>query len=138
LSDSTIKTVSLRRLLFLWLALPLTGVRRFPQWCFTRLPCTPCAPGYDHALMDTAQSLARLTPTLAHSGAIVSDDADVVLRLDQFDRIYYSVYDSDGTLIAGDRELTAPPPDLLSAGELFYDGEIDEEAVRVGRDPCVA
>lgn len=131
LNDRTIKAISLRTRLFFWLVLPLTGVLLLAALVFYPIAVFSVGTGYDQALMDTAHSLARLTPTLARPGAIVSSDADIVLRLDQFDRIYYSVHGPGGKLIAGDEELTAPPEKTLSARELFYDREIAGEPVRV-------
>jgi two-component system sensor histidine kinase TctE len=88
--------------------------------------------GYDEALLDTAHSLARLIPTLeTKSAPMPSDEADTILRTDQFDRIYYSVHGADGALLVGDAELRAPPAERLSGGALLYDAEVAGEPVRV-------
>lgn len=122
---------SLRRQLFLWLALPLSGVVLLAALVFYPIALLSARTGYDQALMDTAHSLARLTPVLVRPGAIVSAEADIVLRSDQYDRIYYSVHGPDGKLIAGDRQLKIPPLQSFSAGGFFYDAQIDDEPVRI-------
>lgn len=131
LSARSHRAISLRTQLFLWLALPLTGVLLLAAMVFYPIATFSVRTGYDQALMDTAHSLARLIPALAHPGAIVSSDADIVLRLDQFDRIYYSVHGPSGELVAGDKQLAAPAPATVAAGGMFYNGEISGQPVRV-------
>lgn len=92
----------------------------------------PATAAYDWALLDAAYSLSRLLS--AKDGSVrlgISPVADMLLRTDHFDHIYYSVHDLNGRLITGDRELPAPPRGSLSSGELLYDGKIGGKDVRV-------
>ena len=86
---------------------------------------------YDDALMDGALSLAQLLRISGKADALsLSRSADILLRTDKYDRIYYSVRDAEGKLVVGD-ELLSPPPDAFSSGELLYDGRVGAERVRV-------
>jgi two-component system sensor histidine kinase TctE len=87
---------------------------------------------YDWVLVDTAQSLTRLINSRPDvNPEALSNSADMMLRTDQFDRIYYSVHDKSGRLIAGDAQLRPPVSKSLEAGELLYDTILEGEAVRV-------
>ncbi len=92
----------------------------------------PATAAYDWALVDTAQSLTRLINDKQDvTPEALSKSADVLLRTDQFDRIYYSVHDMRGRLIAGDAHLSPPKADALLGGELLYDAKIGGENIRV-------
>jgi two-component system, OmpR family, sensor histidine kinase TctE len=124
--------VSIRRLLFRWLLLPLVvllGVAAIAGYPIALFPATAA---YDWALMDTALSLSRLIGERDSTNAqVVSRSADILLRTDQFDHIYYAVHDERGNLIAGDVHLTPPPAHALGSSELYYDRRLNEERVRV-------
>jgi two-component system sensor histidine kinase TctE len=124
--------VSLRRLLFIWLVLPLSAMLLLTALLAYPFALYSVRAGYDEALMDTAHSLARLLPTIeTASTPAPGDAADTILRTDQFDRIYYSVHRADGALLVGDGELVAPSAEQLSGGALLYDAEVAGEPVRV-------
>lgn len=92
----------------------------------------PATAAYDWVLIDTAQSLTRLINAKRDaSPELLSSSADILLRTDQFDRIYYSVHDLRGRLLAGDAHLSPPPTRLLDAGEYLYDGRMAGEVIRV-------
>jgi hypothetical protein len=75
--------------------------------------------------------LAQLLRASEESGVLsLSRSADILLRTDKFDRIYYSVRNSEGTLVAGDAHLPLPPRSF-SVGELIYDSNVAGERVRV-------
>lgn len=123
---------SIRRLLFRWLLLPLVLVLGAAAVIGYPIAVQPATAAYDWVLIDTAQSLTRLiNDTKDVTPQALSKSADVLLRTDQFDRIYYSVHDLNGQLIAGDAFLPLPPAQSLLAGELLYDGKADGENVRV-------
>jgi two-component system sensor histidine kinase TctE len=86
---------------------------------------------YDWALLDGALSLAQLLRASEDSGVLsLSRSADILLRTDKFDRIYYSVRNGEGALVAGDAHLPLPPRSF-SVGELIYDSTVAGERVRV-------
>ncbi len=92
----------------------------------------PATAAYDWALMDGAYSLAALVKAKnTDAGLSLSDSADILLRTDQFDKIYYSVRDANGKLIAGDEHLLPPLPGTLTSGEILYDSRIAGERVRI-------
>jgi two-component system, OmpR family, sensor histidine kinase TctE len=92
----------------------------------------PATAAYDWALMDAALSLSRLiTVKKGRAGVELLPPADMLLRTDHFDRIYYSVHDAGGKFMAGDAQLAPPPLASLSSGELLYDSSLNDEQIRV-------
>lgn len=124
--------ISIRRLLFRWLLLPLVLLLGLATVIGYPIALQPATAAYDWVLIDTAQSLTRLINAKRDAGPeLLSSSADILLRTDQFDRIYYSVHDLRGKLLTGDAHLSLPPVKLLDAGEYLYDGKIDGETIRV-------
>src|SRR6185295_8676038 len=123
--------ISVRRLLFRWLLAPSIVVLAIAAAVGYRVSLYSATSAYDDALMDGALSLAQLLRISGKADALsLSRSADILLRTDKYDRIYYSVRDADGKLVVGD-ELLSPPPDTFSSGELLYDGRVGAERVRV-------
>ena len=90
-------STSVRRLLFRWLLLPLVLLLGVATIIGYPIALKPATAAYDWALIDTAQSLARLINAKRDaSPELLSSSADILLRTDQFDRIYYSVHDLRG------------------------------------------
>lgn len=124
--------LSIRRLLFRWLAVLLLLALVVATLFGHAIALRPVTAAYDWVLVDTAQSLTRLINSRPDiNPEALSNSADMLLRTDQFDRIYYSVHDRNGRLIAGDAQLHPPLSESLEAGELLYDARIDGEYVRV-------
>ncbi|HLX22161.1 MAG TPA: sensor histidine kinase [Usitatibacter sp.] len=101
---------SLRQHLLLWLLPPLVtvgAVATTGAYFFMELRLTDA---YDLDLGDIARTIVPYVH-LADGKPILTFDrqADAVLRADSTDQVYYSVLDSDGKLIAGERELPHPP-----------------------------
>ncbi len=124
--------LSIRRLLFRWLAVLLLLALVVATLFGHALALRPVTAAYDCVLVDTALSLTRLINSRPDvNPEALSNSADMLLRTDQFDRIYYSVHDRNGRLIAGDAQLRPPDGAAFDAGELLYDARIDGEQVRV-------
>ncbi|MDP2399150.1 MAG: sensor histidine kinase N-terminal domain-containing protein [Burkholderiales bacterium] len=124
--------VSIRRLLFRWLSVLLLLALAAATLLGHSLALRQVTAAYDWVLVDTAQSLTRLINSRPDvNPEALSNSADMMLRTDQFDRIYYSVHDKSGRLIAGDAQLRPPVSKSLEAGELLYDTILEGEAVRV-------
>lgn len=124
--------ISIRRLLFRWLLVLLLLVLVVATLIGHAVALRPVTAAYDWVLVDTAQSLTRLINSRPDvTPGVLSSSADILLRTDQFDRIYYSVHEHDGKLIAGDAQLLPPPDDSFDGGEFLYDSRLDNENVRV-------
>lgn len=132
LTSKATATVSIRRLLFRWLLFLMLLLLVAMAIIGYPIALYPARAAYDWALMDAALSLSRLVTTKrGRAGVELLPPADILLRTDHFDRIYYSVHDASGKFIAGDAHLTPPPLKLLSAGELLYDSSLNDESIRV-------
>lgn len=118
--------------MFRWLLLPLVLLLGVATIIGYPIALQPATAAYDWVLIDTAQSLTRLINAKRDAGPeLLSSSADILLRTDQFDRIYYSVHDLRGKLLTGDAHLSPPPVRLLDAGEYLYDDKVGGETVRV-------
>src|SRR5215471_6538489 len=130
-SSRAMSEISVRRLLFRWLLAPSIVVLAIAAALGYRVALYSATTAYDGALLDAALSLAQLLRASGEAGALsLSRSADILLRTDKYDRIYYSVRDADGRVVVGDALLPAPP-DTFSSGELLYDGQVGNERVRV-------
>lgn len=126
------KRISIRRSLFRWLLLPLVGLMLLMAAVGYPIALYPATAAYDWVLLDTAHSLSRLIEVRrGRPGLVVSSAAEILLRTDEFDRIYYSAHDASGNLIAGDGQLRPPSRETLLSGKPHYDSMIDGEPVRV-------
>jgi two-component system sensor histidine kinase TctE len=123
--------ISVRRLLFRWLLAPSILVLAIAAAAGYRVTLHSATTAYDGALLDGALSLAQLLRVSGEAGALsLSRSADILLRTDKYDRIYYSVRNTEGKLIVGDETLPLPPASF-SSGELLYDSRVGDERVRV-------
>ncbi|MCA3071472.1 MAG: sensor histidine kinase N-terminal domain-containing protein [Rhodocyclaceae bacterium] len=123
---------SLRQQLLIWLAIPLALLlvagTLFSYWVALRSATIT----YDRALLDPALALAEHVDS--ESGNTVLDLPKVaqdVLRIDSYDRIYFSVSRLNGELLAGQPELPPPPPVVPVGHRTFYDGTVNAERVRI-------
>ena len=122
---------SIRRLLYCWLLLPLTGLLVLTALLGYPIVLYPVTDALDWALMDSARSLARLIKTTeGYATLTVLPENETMLRSDEYDRIYYSIHSSDGALLAGDAKvaLTANSTRLANP---YYDSIVNGEPVRV-------
>jgi len=132
LTSKQATNLSVRQLLFRWLMFPLVVLMILAIAAGYPIALHPATAAYDWALMDSALSLAELVKAKKSEAELsLSDSADILLRTDQFDRIYYCVRDVNGTLIAGDKHLPPPLSGALASGEALYDSRIAGERVRV-------
>jgi two-component system sensor histidine kinase TctE len=123
---------SLRQQLLTWLVVPLALLlvsgTLFSYWVALRSATIT----YDRALLDPALALAEHVET--ESGSIVLDLPKVaqdVLRIDSYDRIYFSVSRMNGELLAGQPEMPAPPQTVPEGHRIFYYSTVNSERVRV-------
>ena len=87
---------------------------------------------YDGELMEIARELVLHAK---RDGAKIAfdleADAERTLLLDQYDKVYYTVRTPDGTLVAGDADLSEQ--DHARSGTAFYDSEIGGARIRVAQ-----
>jgi two-component system sensor histidine kinase TctE len=121
----------LRRKLLAWLLGPLaallvldTGVA---YW--TSLRASDLA--YDRALYEIGREIVlHVRLEGARPRLDLSDGAARILLLDQDDLLYYRVFDADGALLGGDREM--PPPSSRQSGPpRFYGESVHGEPARM-------
>jgi len=132
LKSNPVGSESVRRLLYRWLLIPLTGLLLITAFVGYPIALYPVTDVLDWALMDTAHSLARLIRTTeAYPALAVSSADETIIRRNDFDRVYYSVHGADRTLLAGDAQLAPLGHPIPETNEVFYDTVIDGKAVRV-------
>ncbi len=123
---------SLRQQLLTWLVIPLALLlvagTLFSYWVALRSATIT----YDRALLDPALALAEHVDS--ENGNTVFDLPKVaqdVLRIDSYDRIYFSISRLDGELLAGQPEMPPPPPVVPIGHRMFYYGVVNAETVRI-------
>jgi two-component system sensor histidine kinase TctE len=139
---------SLKRLLAVWLLVPLLLLVPVAAGLQYWLTLRPALNSLDHGLGDAALALANLLH-VDRDGGIVFDLAPQTersLRTDRDDRVYYAVLDPDGRRVAGDPALaglnvvTESPRSGAARYENYGDARIEGEPVRIAvyRTPCGA
>jgi two-component system sensor histidine kinase TctE len=122
---------SLRQQLLTWLAMPLAVLlvsgTLFSYWVALRSATIT----YDRALLDPALALAEHVDSARGDVLDLPKVAQDVLRIDSYDRIYFSVSRLDGELLAGQPEMPPPPPTVPEGHRLFYYGTVNAERVRI-------
>ncbi|HEX4333002.1 MAG TPA: sensor histidine kinase [Usitatibacter sp.] len=122
---------SLRGRLLAWLLVPLvvvgvvatSGAYAFMQRRLTN--------AYDLDLGDIARALVPFVRVREGRAVLtIEQQAEAVLRADSTDKIYYSIVDDMGDVLAGERAM--PRPDFVPDGTArFYDTTYMEQSIRV-------
>src|SRR5262245_1951540 len=87
--------VSIRRVLLRWLLAPLIGLFTIAGIQSYSAAVYLATQAYDGALLDTALSLFNVMVEMGNKEELTYSEAqDIMLRTDQFDKIYYSVRDT--------------------------------------------
>ncbi len=127
-----VRARSLRQQLLTWLVIPLALLlvsgTLFSYWVALRSATIT----YDRALLDPALALAEHVK--GEGGNTVLDLPKVaqdVLRIDSYDRIYFSVSRISGELLAGQPEMPAPPRAIPEGHRVFYYSTVNSERVRI-------
>ena len=123
---------SLRQQLLTWLVIPLALLlvagTLFSYWVALRSATVT----YDRALLDPALALAEHVHSEGESTVLdLPKVAQDVLRIDSYDRIYFSVTRLSGERLAGQPEMPAPPPVVPVGHRTFYYGTVNAERVRI-------
>jgi two-component system sensor histidine kinase TctE len=131
LASGRTRARSLRQQLLTWLAIPLAVLlvsgTLFSYWVALRSATIT----YDRALLDPALALAEHVDGDSGDVLDLPKVAQDVLRIDSYDRIYFSVSRLDGELLAGQPEMPPPPPSVPEGHRLFYYGTVNAERVRI-------
>lgn len=124
---------SIRLRLLKWLVLPVLLLNLAGMALSYALAWVPAQIAFDQSLSDAAGMLAARVSQ--QEGRLVLDlppAAERALRNDELDKVYFSLRDSSGKLVAGD---TALPLQAARAGGPAMDGEVAGEAVRLVAQP---
>ena len=125
-------TASIRINLLKRLILPLVGINLVGAALVYWLAWVPAQAAFDQGLADTAWALV---PRLQIVDEAISLDlpkpAEQILRVDHFDAIYFTVRNTEGRTIAGDRDFPAvAPPDKVDE-PVAHDGMMRGRHVRI-------
>lgn len=125
-------TPSLKRLLLVWLLLPLLVIMPVAAVIQYWLALTPAKQEIDHQLGDFAIAISGFLKVEQDTIRFdMNPETEHLLRTDQLDKEFFMVADSSGKIIAGDAALNIPEAPI-SAGELRYeDREIAGRAIRM-------
>jgi len=125
-------SASIRLLLFRWLLFLLLLLLTVASLFGYNFIVRQVSAAYDWVLFDTAQSLTSLINARPDvTTEALSSYADVLLRTDDHDRIYYAVHRLDGRLVAGDEQLTLPAREDMQSADFLYDSMLAGEPIRV-------
>lgn len=123
---------SLRKLLVLWLLVPLAGLIMLSSVPAYFVAINAANEAYDNALLDPALAIAG---HVRSTGTRVEVDLPSValdaLRVDTTDRMYFQVLGPSNEVIAGNAAISMPPADVEYARRNFYDAQVGGARVRV-------
>ncbi|MYN04902.1 sensor histidine kinase [Pseudoduganella sp. DS3] len=130
---------SIRLRLLRWLVLPVLLLNLAGMALSYALAWIPAQIAFDQSLGDAAAMLAARTSE--REGRLVLDlppAAERALRNDELDKVYFSLRDSGGRLLAGDAALPMPAAGAARGASPASDGEVAGEAVRLVAQPVQA
>lgn len=123
---------SLRQQLLTWLVAPLAILLLSGSLLSYGVALRSATVAYDRELLDPAMAIAEHVKTVGTQAVLeLPTVAQDVLRIDSYDRVYFSVRSADGELIAGQAEMPPPPASVPDGHRLFYYGTISGERVRI-------
>lgn len=124
------RETSVRRRLIAWLMFPLLSLWLIGALLAYYFVLNFANRVYDGWLLDSAVSLAQQINV--NSEKLSADLPAAALRMldyDSEDRIYYRVVGSDGSVIVERGRIPDPP--ALASEPVFYDGQLDDNPVRI-------
>jgi two-component system sensor histidine kinase TctE len=127
------KGYSLRRILLLWLLLPLLTLFTIGTVVVYQIALSYSEDAYDRGLYESADDIVQLCKESLHnSGQVMLPTvARDVLLADQYDKIYYSVLDDQGRILAGDGKIKLDSEKSTEADNRhFFDTSVDGAEVR--------
>ena len=129
----TPRSASLRGQLLWWLLLPLSLLLSLAGFLVYSETTKLTTLAYDRSLFDSTQALASQVQFQENQVRVdLPPEARAILRYDEHDKIYFQVKDAQGQILAGDRVIPFPPPNLQNRDKpIFYDGTIAGRQVRI-------
>ncbi|SNT07225.1 two-component system, OmpR family, sensor histidine kinase TctE [Noviherbaspirillum humi] len=125
-------TRSIRVKLLKWLIVPLLAVNLIGAMLSYWLAWTPAQTALDQSLADAAWAvLPHLRARGDQLEINLSEQAEQVLRVDHFDKVYLVVRDAAGHTLSGDRDFPALSLPTELGKPLAYDGLMRSEPVRI-------
>jgi len=123
---------SLRQVLLGWLFLPIVLLACVWAWSSYLVVLHFANKVYDWELTDSTLSLARQIKSLSPMHGIeLPSEVSRMLEFDQYDRVYYSVSDSSGHLLAGNADLPLHIPKGSASLLDLHDDRIDGKPIRL-------
>ncbi len=129
----TDKSPTLRRTLLFYLLIPLSLLWAFSAMVTYFIAKNYANIAYDRALFDSVESIEEQIHFKNGKAAIdLPEIATNILRFDQQDKVYFSVRQVDGAILAGEIDIPDPPPDMRTVGQaIFHSGMLRGKAVRI-------
>ncbi|WP_395703003.1 sensor histidine kinase [Aquabacterium sp.] len=123
---------SLRRVLLVWLLLPLIALIPLTAALVYGLALRPALDALDRALTDTAVALAQIIDSRGdHISLPISEQTARALRADLVDETVFAVGDPQGRLLGGHDTLLALAPRVEVGEWHFFEGWLEGKPVRV-------
>ncbi len=127
------KSWTLRVRLLLWLLPPAAVLMCIWIWATYTVVVHFADLAYDRALEDTAETIGG--QIAVRDGAIAIDlppAAHKMILFDRLDKIFFSITDESGALLAASSSSPLPPPEIATHGDTkFYNSRILNSSVRV-------
>lgn len=123
---------SLRRVLLVWLLLPLVGLIPLAAVLIYALALSPALDALDRALTDTVVALGQIV--VVHEGQAwlpLQEQTAKALRADLVDETNFAVGDAAGHLLDGHADLLRMAPALQAGQWKFFDATLEARPVRV-------
>jgi len=130
---------SLRRVLLVWLLLPLIGLVPLTALLVYGLALRPALDALDHALTDTAVALAQIIVIDQGRATLpLSEQTARALRADLIDETAFAVGDPQGRPLGGNAALLALAPSVPAGQWQFFDATLEGRPVHAAAHghPC--
>lgn len=123
---------SLRRVLLVWLLLPLSGLIPLAATLIYALALSPALDALDRALTDTVVALGQIVVVRNGQAQLpLHEQTARALRADLVDETNFAVGDARGRLLDGHGDLLHMAPILQGGQWKFFDATLDGRPVRV-------
>ena len=123
---------SIRVNLLKWLIAPLLLINMLGGALTYWLAWTPAQTAFDQSLADTAWAIIpRLSEINGQLNINLPRKEEQILRVDHFNLVYFTVRNTQGGILAGDRDFPTLPFPAKANDPLSYDGYMRGEPIRI-------